>query len=43
MNADIYYDDMGKDMRTEPIPEDMIDLAEEYHNKLLDAVSDVRR
>jgi elongation factor G len=39
MDADIYYDDLGKDMRVEPIPEDMVDLANEYHEKLLDAVS----
>ena len=39
MNADIYYDQLGKDMRVEPIPEDMIDLANEYREKLLDAVS----
>ena len=40
MNARIYYDDLGKDMRTEEIPEEMRDLAEEYRNKLLEAVSD---
>ena len=39
MDADIYYDDLGKDMRVEPIPEDMVDLANEYHEKLMDAVS----
>ena len=39
MDADIYYDDLGKDMRVEPIPEDMVDLANEYRDKLLDAVS----
>jgi elongation factor G len=39
MDADIYYDDMGKDMRVEPIPADMKDLAEEYREKLMDAVS----
>ena len=39
MNADIYYDQLGKDVRVEPIPEDMVDLAEEYREKLLDAVS----
>lgn len=39
MNADIYYDDLGKDMRVEPIPADMRELAEEYREKLLDAVS----
>ena len=39
MNADVYYDEKGQDMRVEPIPEDMVDLAEEYREKLLDAVS----
>ena len=39
MNADIYYDKLGKDMRVEEIPEDMMDLANEYREKLLDAVS----
>ena len=39
MDADIYYDEMGKDMRVEEIPADMMDLANEYREKLLDAVS----
>ena len=39
MDADIYYDDLGKDMRVEEIPADMLDLANEYHEKLMDAVS----
>ena len=39
MDADIYYDELGKDMRVEPIPADMVDLANEYREKLLDAVS----
>ncbi len=34
MKADIYYDDLGKDMRVEEIPEDMMELAEEYRTKL---------
>ena len=40
MNADVYYDDLGKDMRVEEIPEDMRELAEEYREKLLEAISD---
>ena len=40
MNARIYCDDLGKDMRIEEIPEDMLDLAAEYRDKLLEAVSD---
>jgi elongation factor G len=39
MNADIYYDDLGKDMRTEEIPADMRDIAAEYREKLIDSVS----
>ena len=40
MNARVYYDDLGKDMRTEPIPDSMADLAAQYRDKLLEAVSD---
>ena len=40
MDARIYYDDLGKDMRIEPIPEDMLPLAQEYRDKLLEAISD---
>ncbi|MBQ6756364.1 MAG: elongation factor G [Oscillospiraceae bacterium] len=40
MNADVYYDELGQDMRVEEIPEDMRDLAEEYRTNLLEAVSD---
>ena len=39
MDADIYYDDLGKDMRVEPIPADMVEKANEYREKLMDAVS----
>jgi elongation factor G len=41
MKADIYYDDMGKDMRVEDIPEDMLEQAQEYRTKLLDSVADL--
>ena len=40
MNARVFYDDLGKDMRIEEIPEDMRELAAEYRDKLLEAVSD---
>ena len=40
MNSRIYYDDLGKDQRIEPIPDDMMALAQEYRDKLLEAVSD---
>ena len=39
MEANIFYDDKGTDVRQEPIPEDMMDLAEEYREKLMDAVT----
>ncbi len=39
MEATVYYDDLGKDMRTEPIPEDMVDLANEYRASLVENVA----
>ena len=38
MNADIYYDDMGLDMRVEEIPADMMEIAQKYHDELVEAV-----
>ena len=40
MNADVYLDDLGKEMVTEDIPDNLKDLAAEYRDKLLEAVSD---
>ena len=40
MKAYVYYDDLGKDIRVEDIPEDMVDKANEYHEKLLEAVAE---
>ncbi len=40
MKANVFYDDLGKDVRVEEIPEDMADLAAEYREKLMDALSD---
>ena len=40
MKADIYYDDMGNDVRVEEIPDDMKDKAQEYHDKLIEAVAE---
>ena len=40
MDSVIYYDDLGKDMLIEPIPEDMRDLADAYRQNLLEAVAD---
>ncbi len=40
MKAFVFYDELGKDVREEEIPEEMTDLANEYREKLLEAVSD---
>ena len=40
MEADVYYDDMGKDMRVEPIPEDMREKAEEYRAQMVEAIAE---
>ena len=37
-NAEIYYDDLGKDVRTEPIPDDMKELAEKYRTALIESI-----
>ena len=38
MKADVYYDDLGKDMREEEIPEDLKELAEEYRAKMVESI-----
>ena len=40
MKAEVYYDDLGKDMRDEPIPEDMMELAQKYHDELIEKVAE---
>ncbi len=40
MKADIYYDEMGKDMEVEDIPDDMKELAEKYHTDLIEHVAE---
>ena len=40
MKAEVYYDDLGKDMREEDIPEDMKELAQKYHDELIEAVAE---
>lgn len=40
MKAYVYYDDLGKDIRVEEIPEDIADQAQEYHDALLEAVAE---
>ena len=39
MKANVFYDELGKDVRVEEIPEDMVELAEEYHEKLMDSLT----
>ena len=39
MKANVFYDDKGIDVREEEIPEDMIDICEEYREKLMDAIT----
>ncbi|MBQ8194202.1 MAG: elongation factor G [Oscillospiraceae bacterium] len=41
MNADVYYDDLGKDMRVEEIPADMLEKAQEYRRNLLEKVAEL--
>ena len=38
MKADVYYDDLGKDMRIEDIPADLIDKANEYRSNLVESI-----
>ncbi len=40
MSAEIYYDDLGKDVRTEEIPEDLKAKAQEYHDALIEAIAE---
>ena len=40
MKAYVYYDDLGKDIRCEEIPEDMKELAEKYHTELIEHVAE---
>ncbi len=41
MRAEVYYDDLGKDVRDEEIPADMMDQAQEYHDALIEAVAEL--
>ena len=40
MKAEVYYDELGKDMREEEIPEDMKEIAKKYHDELIEAVAE---
>ena len=39
MKAEVYYDDMGKDVREEEIPDDLKELAQKYHDELIETVA----
>ena len=41
MKAYVYYDDLGKDIREEEIPEDMRELAEKYHGEMVEHVAEL--
>ena len=41
MEADVYYDELGQDMRVEPIPADMLEEAQQYRQELIEAVSEL--
>ncbi len=38
MESDVYYDDLGKDMRVEPVPENMMEIAEQYRQQMIEAI-----
>ena len=40
MKAYVFYDELGKDMREEAIPADMEELAKQYHDHMLESISD---
>ncbi|HIV67302.1 MAG TPA: elongation factor G [Candidatus Butyricicoccus stercorigallinarum] len=40
MRAEVYYDDLGKDIRDEDIPADMLDKAQEYHDAMVEAITE---
>ncbi len=40
MKAHVYYDDLGKDVREEEIPEDMKEIAQKYHDELIECVAE---
>lgn len=41
MKAEVYYDDLGKDIREEEIPEDMKEIAQKYHDELIEHVAEL--
>ena len=41
MKAEVYYDDLGKDVREEEIPEEMMEQAQEYHDAMVEAIAEL--
>ena len=41
MRAEVYYDDLGKDVRDEDIPEDLVDMAQEYHDAMVESICEL--
>ncbi len=39
MEADVYYDELGKDMRVEEIPADMLEQAQTYREQMVEAIA----
>ena len=40
MKAEVYYDNEGKDVREEEIPEDLLELAQQYHDEMVEKVAE---
>ena len=40
MKAYVYYDDLGKDIKVEDIPADLVEKAQKYHEAMLEAVAE---
>ena len=40
MRAEVYYDDLGKDVRDEDIPADMVEKAQQYHDEMVELICD---
>ena len=40
MRAEVYYDDLGKDVRDEDIPADMAEKAQQYHDEMVELICD---
>lgn len=38
--AEVYYDDLGKDVREEDVPADLLDQAEEYRSAMIEAIAE---